>query len=88
MKWKRQPKDFVRPMLNSPVRESTADAELFIKRAVTRLDASREATKILVDWMCSQPSPVPRNDPPYMSRIRSLETWQSLHARHSPVFPF
>jgi hypothetical protein len=33
----------VRPMLNSPVREETADAELFVKRAITRLDAGHEA---------------------------------------------
>jgi hypothetical protein len=32
-----------RPMLNSPVREGTADAELLVKRVTTRLDAAHEA---------------------------------------------
>jgi hypothetical protein len=34
---------FPRPMLNSPVREGTADAELFVERVVARLDAAHEA---------------------------------------------
>jgi hypothetical protein len=32
-----------KPMLNSPVREGTGDAELFVKRVITRLDATHEA---------------------------------------------
>jgi hypothetical protein len=35
--------NFPRPMLNSPVREGTADAEIFVKRVITRLDAAHEA---------------------------------------------
>lgn len=31
---------FARPMLNSPVREGTPDAELLVKRVITRLDAA------------------------------------------------
>jgi len=34
---------FPRPMLNSPIREGTADAELLVKRVITRLDAAHEA---------------------------------------------
>jgi hypothetical protein len=36
-------KKFPRPMLNSPVREGTPDAELLVKRTIARLDAAREA---------------------------------------------
>jgi hypothetical protein len=32
-----------RPMLNSPIREGTADAELLVKRAKVRLEAAHEA---------------------------------------------
>ena len=32
-----------RPMLNSPVREGAADAELLVKRVITHLDAAHEA---------------------------------------------
>jgi hypothetical protein len=32
-----------RPMLNSPVREGTADGELLVKRVIARLDAAHEA---------------------------------------------
>jgi hypothetical protein len=39
----KNPPEFVKPMLNSPVREGTADAELLVRRAIARLDAAHEA---------------------------------------------
>jgi hypothetical protein len=44
--------NFPRPMLNSPVREGTADAELFVERVITRLDAAHE-TNYLVGYLMS-----------------------------------
>jgi hypothetical protein len=45
---------FARPMLNSPVREATADAELLIKRMISRLDAAHEANYmvegLVISW--------------------------------------
>ena len=43
---------FPRPMLNSPVREGTSDAELFVKRVITRLDAAHE-TNYMVGYLMS-----------------------------------
>jgi hypothetical protein len=42
---------FARPMLNSPAREGTADAELFIKRVIARLDASHETNYMVEKLM-------------------------------------
>jgi hypothetical protein len=43
-------KKFPRPMLNSPVREATADAELLVKRTIARLDAAHE-TNYMVGYL-------------------------------------
>jgi hypothetical protein len=45
-------KTFPRPMLNSPVREGTPDAELLVKRVISRLDGSHEANHMLEQLMC------------------------------------
>ena len=45
--------DIPRPMLNSPVREGAADAELLVKRVTTRLDAAHEANlavRVVSTW--------------------------------------
>jgi hypothetical protein len=78
MKWKRQPKDFVRPMLNSPVQGSMVEADFFIGRLVTRLNGSRAANEIVSDYIYNQPSPVPPNDPAFLARSRSMAIWGSL----------
>jgi hypothetical protein len=36
-----------RPMLNSPVREGTPDAELLVRRVITRLDAAHQANYLV-----------------------------------------
>jgi hypothetical protein len=67
---------FVRPMLNSPVRNSTVDAELFIKWAITRLDASHQAN-LLTEHLCITHSGLNFGD-----RLRLVKIWQSLQARY------
>jgi hypothetical protein len=57
MEQQRGPEDFVRPTLNSPLREGTADAELFIRRIINRLDASREANMLAGVYMSHAPRP-------------------------------
>jgi hypothetical protein len=67
---------FVRPMLNSSVRGSTVDAELFINRAVARLDASRQAN-LITEYLCVKFVGLNFNE-----RLRLLKIWQSLQARY------
>ncbi len=71
---------FVRPMLNSPVRESTVDAELFVKRAVTRLDASHQAN-LLTEYLYIAHSGLEFRD-----RFKLIKIWQSLQARYGTAF--
>ena len=43
-----------RPMLNSSIREGTADAELLVKRAIARLDGAHETNYmvegLIISW--------------------------------------
>jgi hypothetical protein len=43
--------DISRPMLNSPVREGTPDAELLVRRVITRLDAAHQANYLVEKLM-------------------------------------
>ena len=78
MKRKRQPLDFVRPMLNSRSESNTFEAAFFIGRIRTRLSASRAANQMVSDYVYNKPSPVPSNDPAFMARSRSMAIWGSL----------
>jgi hypothetical protein len=74
---------FVRPMLNSSVSESYT-AQIFVARKLARLDASREANKILVDCMDNRATPVLRGED-YFDWVRLVEIWRSLRARYGGV---
>ena len=39
----KNPEIFIKPTLNFPIREGTADAELLVKPVITRLEASQVA---------------------------------------------
>jgi hypothetical protein len=73
-------KNFVRPMLNTPVQNKTPEADLLVKRAITRLDASHEANKILTEWVFSQAS-VPRIELSLEDTFRLMLIWQSIQNR-------
>ncbi len=68
-------KQFPRPMLNSPVREGTPDAELLVKRVIARLDGSHEANYMLEQlmkldrdfWLREQNQTELRKDGPQLS---------------------
>ena len=72
------PASFVRPMLNSPVRESTVDAEFFVKRAVARLDASRQGNVLTFAHFVYDP----HSSLNFRDRSRLIKIWQSLQERY------
>ena len=55
-----------------PKRDSTVEADYLVGRVRTRLNASHQANKILVDCVYEKPSPVPGSDPAFMARVLSL----------------
>jgi hypothetical protein len=63
-------------MLNSPIRESKVDAELFVRRAVARLDAAHQAN-LLTEHLCITHSGLNFGD-----RLRLVKIWQSLQERY------
>jgi hypothetical protein len=65
---------FVRPMLNTAVPDGTADAELFIKRVIARLEASHQAN-ILTEYLFVALSSLDLQD-----RRRLVEMRQNLQA--------
>jgi hypothetical protein len=46
-----RPRQSIRPMLNTPVKGKTREAERMVNHISARLDAAHEANEMLLDWV-------------------------------------
>ena len=72
---------FPRPMLNSPIEHPDYSGEVFVAKKMARLNASREANKIMIDCVYNQA--LPRSTEIYFADwFRLMRIWQSLQNRY------
>lgn len=74
---------FIRPMLNTPIQNSTSVAEEFVAKATARVDAGRQANKILwrISWACNEVFPPFTRD----DWVRLMLIWESLKVRSRSI---